>query len=138
MLPSLLAVLAGGCWVGLRYLDTIHSACECEDPVDGARFAVLNPFRDRASERVAIQVIKVFQAGKCAEIPELKDNCRYSGRHVMSAYKLTGTWNYAGGIGYRFWVTWTDKAGNSDGDPVFVYLWRDGKVWKVSDVSTYF
>jgi hypothetical protein len=138
VLPALLAVLAGGCWIGFRYLETIHSACDCDDPVDGARFAVLNPFRARAPENVAIQVIKAFQAGKCQDIPELKDDCKYSHLYVMSAWKLTGTWNYAGGVGYRFWVTWTDKAGDSNGDPVWVYVGRDGKGWKASDVSTYF
>jgi hypothetical protein len=138
MMPCLLAMLACAAWIGFRYLETENSACDCEDPVDGARFALLNPFRDRAPENAAIQVIRTFQAGKCQEIPQLKDYCKHDRFIVMSDWKLTGKAADPGGIVYRFWVTWTVIGGNSDGHPVWVTVQPDGKGWKTTDVSTYF
>ena len=81
-----IALLGFAVWVGWRYLETKSMACECDDPVDGQRFAILNPFRDRAPERAAIEVIKAFQSRSCL----LYTSVTGSGRALWPVLSLDG------------------------------------------------
>jgi hypothetical protein len=133
-----LVVLAAGLWVGWRYIETKSMACECSDPVDQARFALLNPFRDGEPERVAINVVKARQAGKCQVVGTGVTYCPEGMHADVASWKLTGRTSVKDGLVFRFWVTRPPRSIDADdGDPLWVAVSRNGKSWKVDHVDTY-
>ena len=133
-----IALLGFAVWVGWRYLETKSMACECDDPVDGQRFAILNPFRDRAPERAAIEVIKAFQSRRCQTVPSTQHFCEEEGRFAVVSWKLTGRSTAGESITMRFWVERTAGDGGRFGDPVWGRVRQEGPLWKVDNVDLYY
>ena len=138
---ALFSILAFGGWIGWRYLDTKdqEAACDCgDDPMDGERFELWSPFRDKQSEKAATSVLQAFQSGHCESIPAAQKYCERERRFKVVSWKLTGRSADGDYVSLRYWVMRT--AGNSAifGDNVWVTVQRDGKAWKVTDVSLYY
>jgi hypothetical protein len=133
-----LAILCFVAWIGFRYMETKSSACECEDPVDNDRFAVLNPFRDRTPERVAIEVMQAFQSGRCPPFALPQDYCKNEKLDKIASWKLTGREARQDTVTIRFWVTRTRQDGVNFGDPFWVTLQHQGQSWNVTNIDTYF
>ena len=135
----LITTVGFGTWIGFRYVETKSSACECEDPVDGKRFSALNPFRNRAPEKAAIQVLEALQQGRCRSIVAARSYCEAEARYKVKSWRLTGRVPEGNAVAYRFWVERTSLNGSDTfGDPVYVWVTRDRATWTVSDVSWYY
>jgi hypothetical protein len=138
---SLFAILAFGGWIGFRYLETKdqEAACDCgDDPMDGERFGLWSPFRDKESEKAAAGVLEAFQAGHCESIPAARQYCEREKRFRVVSWKLTGRSSDSDGVSFRYWVIRTAGGNEGFGDNVEVTVQRDGKAWKVADVSLYY
>lgn len=138
---GLCACLATGwfaAWIGWRYMETASRACECEDPVDKPRFALLNPFRDREPERLAFQVIKTIQSGNCRSLPQALQYCQAEQRFRILSWQLTGRSSDRDSSTMRFWVIRTQNGQGSFGDPVWVSAQREGRAWKVTNIDLYY
>lgn len=133
-----IAVLCSAAWIGFRYMDSKSMACECEDPVDNPRFAILNPFRDRAPEKVAIQVIEAIEAGRCPASLIPQRYCEEEKYDKITAWKLTGRYTKGDAVTIRFWVSRGIQDKSEFGDPFWVTLEPQGKSWSVTTIDTYY
>ena len=134
---SLLAVLFFGGWLGWRFIETRdeEAACECAGPMDWGRIVLWNPFRDRAPERTADQVLTAFKFGRCDTIAAAQQYCERENRFKIVSWKLTGTESDANSVGFRFWVKRTANGQDGADGPVWMTVQRQGSTWKVTDVS---
>jgi len=137
-IPVLALLLFAG-WIGWRYLDTKTAACECEDPVDGPRFALYNPFRNRTPERLAESVMAALPTMNCENVPEPRAQCERGKDFKQLSRKLTGREDYEAGSTIRFWeVMQEQKSGGRFGHPIWINLQRSGNSWKIYSVDTYY
>jgi len=135
---ALVVFSAFGGWLSLRYLETKSAACECGNPVDGQRFALWNPFRDRSAERVAIEVVGAEKAGQCVTLSTGSPYCPEVHHSTVTSWKLTGREAKDDWVTLRFWVTRPDHDLPESGDPLWVTMQRQGEVWRVDHVDTYY
>src|SRR5664279_3144976 len=97
-----------GAGIGYRYFETKSVGFDkCEIPIDWGQFAAANPFRDRAPEKVASQVIEAFQQGRCRTIVSAQRYCEEEATYKVESWQLTGRWSDANSVGFRFWVVRT-------------------------------
>jgi hypothetical protein len=132
---GLIAALSTAAWIGFLYLETKSRACECEDPIDNPRFAALNPFRNRAPEKAAIEVVKALQSGRCHAVALEQHYCD---EDKIANWKLSGRTEKDGIVTIRFWITRVRQDGGSFGDPFWVTVQLQGSSWKVMNIYTYY
>ncbi len=130
-----LVVLICSGWIGLRYIESHSVACDCEDPVDAERVALWNPFRDRSSEKIAIEVVGAEQSGKCIVLSTGAEYCPEVSEATVTSWKLTGRSVTGNTALVRFWVL---RPKTRLGDPLWVRMQRQGGAWKVDRVDTYY
>jgi hypothetical protein len=126
-----LSIVCFAGWIGWRYLDTTTSACDCGDPVDGASFALFNPFRDKAPEIAAFKVITALQTGKCQVMSPTQTYCPE--KFPPFSWKLTGRTVRGDTAVLRYWL---DLGGTTA--PLRVTLRKQGRYWNEVDVYTEF
>ena len=131
------AVLFFGGWLGWRYVETRdeEAACECADPTDWERIVLWNPFRDRAPEKAADEVLLAIQSGRCETIAAAQQICERENRFKIVSWKLTGMESGGDSVGYRMWVKRTSDGQDGADGPVWMTVRRQGAAWKVADVS---
>lgn len=137
----LLPVAGFGSYLGWWYLNTrsMSAACDCgEDPLDGERMALWNPFRDHGPEIAAQQMLRAVQSGNCQSIPAMREYCERENRFKIVSWKLTGRSSDGTGSNLRFWVIRTYQHRETFGDPIWIEIERDPPAWKVTSVSLYY
>ena len=126
-----LVILCFAAWIGWRYIDTTSSACDCGDPVDGARFALFNPFRDKAPEKAALTVVTALQTGRCQVMSPTRTYCPE--KFPRFSWKLTGRTVEGDTAFLRYWLNMDGKTA-----PLRVTLRKQGGYWNEVDVYTEF
>jgi hypothetical protein len=138
ILLAVIGLASGAGYLGFRYLETKSMACECDDPVDGARFALWNPLRDRGAERAGEAVLRAMQSGACKGWPNAADLCAPEGRFKILGWNLTGRTQQSGSVTLRYWVLRKERDQSDFGDPVWVTVTREGGAWKPANVDLYY
>jgi hypothetical protein len=134
---AVLTILFFGGWEGWRYFQTREqeAACECGDSTDWERIVLWNPFRDRAPEKAADQVLLAIQSGQCETIAAARQICDRENRFKIVSWKLTGMESSGNSVGYRIWVKRTSHGQDGADGPLWMTVKHQGAAWKVTDVS---
>jgi hypothetical protein len=108
-------------------------ACDPQVPIDGARLALLNPFRDRGPEGAGILVMKAIESGGCRSISPVQDFC--SDRKPVAAWKITGKGENGHKESVRIWVTARTHDGSFGDNALYVHVQKFGVNWKVASTE---
>lgn len=120
-------------WAGWRYIETITSACDCKDPVDGERVSLFNPFRDKAPEEAALIVVSALQTGKCERVSPAQTYCPEE--FPPFSWKLTGRAVTGDKAVLRYWLVMNGTASTA---PLYITLQKRGQYWNEVGVYTEF
>lgn len=133
ILLGALILLPIAIWVGWRFVDTSKIACDPQVPIDGARLAMLNPFRDRGPEGAAILVMKAIESGGCRTISPVQHFC--SDRKSVAAWKITGRGEARDKAFVRIWVTGQTHDGSFGDNALYVRVQKVGVNWNVTSTE---
>jgi len=133
LLAAALILLPIAVWIAWRLVDTSTMACDPEVPIDGARLAMSNPFRDRGPEIAAVLVMQAIESGGCRSISPTQDFC--SDRKPVAAWKLTGEGENEEKAFVRIWVTARIHDGSFGDNALYVRMQKVGVNWNVTSTD---